>query len=76
MLSYPKDFSYSDAKRILEYYGYRESNSGKTSGSRVRFGRATGDNDITLHKPHNKGQCLKAYQIGCIIEKLKEDDLV
>ena len=31
----PKDFTYNEAKTLLESVGFVESNKGKTSGSRV-----------------------------------------
>ena len=35
--SKPKDFTYNEAKIILNKLGYFENNKGKTSGSRVAF---------------------------------------
>ena len=66
----PKDFTYDEAKKILNNFGFIENNKGKTSGSRVKFI----DNQnriIELHKPHSKN-ILKPYQINLIINKLKE----
>ena len=66
----PKDFTYDEAKKILNNFGFIEYNKGKTSGSRVKFI----DNQnriIELHKPHPKN-ILKPYQINLIINKLKE----
>lgn len=31
----PKDFTYEEAKKLLNKFGYYEYNKGKTSGSRV-----------------------------------------
>jgi len=33
----PKDFTYDEAKTILNSLGFVENNKGKTSGSRVTF---------------------------------------
>lgn len=66
----PKDFTYDEAKKILNNFGFIENNKGKTSGSRIKFI----DNQnriIELHKPHPKN-ILKPYQINLIINKLKE----
>ncbi len=66
----PKDFTYDEAKKILNNFGFIENNKGKTSGSRVKII----DNQnriIELHKPHPKN-ILKPYQINLIINKLKE----
>lgn len=67
--SKPKDFTYDEAKRILNNFGFTENTKGKTSGSRVAF---TNKNNIKiyLHKPHN-GNTLKSYQIKEILMKLK-----
>lgn len=35
--SMPKDFTYNEAKKILNNLGFHEDNKGKTSGSRVCF---------------------------------------
>jgi hypothetical protein len=37
LLSHPSDFTWNELKKLLLSFGYRESNVGKTSGSRVRF---------------------------------------
>ena len=73
LLSRPKDFNYSEAKTLLEHFGFQEENKGKTSGSRVEFIR---DNDtILLHKPHPDGT-LKDYQVKQLIEELLELKLI
>ena len=33
----PKDFTYNELRRVMGFLGYIESQSGKTSGSRVEF---------------------------------------
>jgi predicted RNA binding protein YcfA (HicA-like mRNA interferase family) len=48
----PKDYTYSEAKNLLSQLGFREFNKGKTSGSRVKFYRASDQRIILLHKPH------------------------
>ena len=48
----PKDYTYSEAKALLNHLGFDEFNKGKTSGSRVRFYRAIDGEMILLHKPH------------------------
>ena len=52
MLSFPSDFTYSEAKKILSQLEYKEYNKGKTSGSRVKFYRESDRAMILLHKPH------------------------
>ena len=68
--SKPKDFTYDEAKSLLNKLEFYEENKGKTSGSRVEFV----NNEkikIELHKPH-PGNVLKLYQINILIKKLKE----
>ena len=50
--SIPRDYTYSEAKYLLGQLGFVESNKGKTSGSRVKFYRASDGRIILLHKPH------------------------
>ena len=54
--------------------GYRKSNVGRTSGSRVRFVHETYA-PIILHKPHPK-PVLKMYQVKQVIEQLKKEGLL
>lgn len=67
-LSNPKDFTYSDAIKVLRQFGYVESNKGKTSGSRVAFIHKEKRRAILMHKPH-KG-VLKPYQMRDIKAEL------
>lgn len=69
LLRRPKDFHYDEAKTLLEYFGFTESNKGKTSGSLVMS--VKGDKSIMLHKPHPTGE-LKSYMVKQLIETLKE----
>lgn len=50
--SLPKDYTYSEAKYLLGQLGFVEFTKGKTSGSRVKFLRASGGESILMHKPH------------------------
>lgn len=56
-----KSITYNDAVVLLEHYGYKEDNKGRTSGSRVRFTCET-HCDILLHRPHPQKE-LKEYII-------------
>lgn len=69
--SKPKDFTYNEAKNILNNLGFYEDNKGRTSGSRVIFKTDKSDKKIILHKPHPKN-ILKSYQISQIINLLEE----
>ncbi len=66
----PKDFTYDEAKMILNNLGFFEYNKGKTSGSRVTFKNI--DNvKIDLHKPHPE-KILKPYQVKMLLEKIEK----
>ena len=69
-----KSFSYEDAKVLLEYLDFLESNKGKISGSRVVFTNELHGN-IMLHKPHPQKE-LKKYQIKQLKEFLEQEDLI
>ena len=73
LLRRPKDFHYDEAKALLEYFGFEESNKGNTSGARGEFVKE--DNSIMLHKPHPSGE-LKSYMVKQLIETLKELKLI
>lgn len=67
----PKDFTYNEAKTLLESVGFIECNKGKTSGSRVVFIENKTGLKVELHKPH-PGNILKPYVIISLIKILKE----
>ncbi len=65
----PKDFTWDQMVKVLNYFGYKQMPQGKTGGSRRKF--VNDKNDIiSLHEPHPQ-KVLKAYQIDIIIEHLK-----
>lgn len=72
--SKPKDFTYDEAKNILNNLGFYENNKGKTSGSRIAF---MNENKvkIDLHKPH-PGNILKEYQIKKLLNILKDLEVI
>ena len=72
--SKPKDYTYDEAKSLLNKLGFYEYNKGKTSGSRVEFKDQYGMK-IILHRPH-PSNILKTYQVNKIINDLKERGLV
>lgn len=67
----PKDFTYDEAKNVLNIFGFIENNKGKTSGSKVVFINKN-NKKVELHKPHSSN-ILKPYQIKIIIDVLKEE---
>ena len=64
----PADYTYSEARSLLQGLGYTEYNKGKTSGSRVIF--IKGSSKIILHKPH-PGNTLKQYAVKQLKEQLE-----
>ena len=66
----PKDYSYSDARRLLNALGYKEYNKGKTSGSRVKFYRVADQDIILLHKPH-PGDIMSQGAVKDLMEHLE-----
>lgn len=70
----PRDYTYDEAKSLLNKLGFIENNKGRTSGSRVAFFNK--DNiKIDLHKPHPKN-VLKIYQINDFIRVLEKGGLI
>lgn len=67
----PKDFTYEEAKTLLESLGFYEYNKGKTSGSRVVFLNQNTGEKVFLHKPH-PSNILKKYTIKDLLDKLRE----
>lgn len=70
--SQPKDFTVDELEQLLKYFGYKKNNSGKTSGSRVKFTKENGET-IFLHRPH-PGNILKTYLIKQVIEILEREE--
>ena len=66
----PKNFTFDEARALLESCGYVMSNSGKTSGSRVKF--YLGKKVFAMHKPHPRKELLE-YQVKELIAELKEE---
>lgn len=71
--SNPKDFTFEEAQALLEACGYKRSNAGKTSGSRVRYIKGT--KIFRMHKPHPRKELL-SYQVKELVEELKEEGLI
>lgn len=70
-LSKPKDFTFDELRKLLGRFGYEETKTGKTSGSRVAFINHSTKHIIRLHKPHPDPE-LKRYQLNDIEEELKK----
>jgi len=74
-LSYPADFNYNELKRVMHAFGYKESLSGKTSGSQVAFINSATQHIIRLHKPHPT-PVLKKYQIKHVENELRRKGVI
>lgn len=72
--SKPKDYTYDEAKSLLNKLGYFEYTKGKTSGSRVVFVNDKGQK-IEMHKPH-PNNIIKPYKINDILKYLKERGVI
>ena len=70
----PKDFTWNELTKVLNSFGYKQVNSGKTSGFRVRFIHRYYP-PIILHKPHPT-QILKRYQLEEINNLLVREKLL
>jgi hypothetical protein len=73
LISKPRDFTFVEARSLLESFGYIMSYSGKTGGSRVCFIR--NKKVFRMHKPHPRKELL-AYQIKELIDELKQEGLL
>ena len=66
----PADFTFEELESLLKYFGYKKSNKGKTSGSRVIYKNKL-KRPIMIHKPH-PGNIIKAYAMKQILNDLIE----
>lgn len=73
--SLSKDFTFDEAKTLLEYLGYELGNKGKTSGSHVIFKNTSLNSHIILHKPHPRNELLN-YQLKELLTIFEEEGLI
>ncbi len=73
--SNPRDFTFAEAETLLNYFSYKRSNKGRTSGSRVVFTSNKFQTKILLHKPHPRKELLN-YQVKQLIELLEMEGLI
>lgn len=71
----PKDFTYDELRTLLSGLGYKETNKGKTSGSRVAFVNVKTSHIIRLHKPH-PGNIVRRYALEQTYEELKNQGVI
>lgn len=74
-LTKPKDFTYNELEKLLHSFGYQETKTGTTSGSRVAFINPDTKHIIRLHKPHPNPE-LKSYQLDYIDDELRKRGLI
>lgn len=70
LLSLPKDFTFDETVSLLVALGYKISDAGKTSGSRVKF--IKGNKVFRMHKPHPRKELL-IYQVKELVDELREE---
>lgn len=69
--SFPGDFTFEELIQVLSIFGFVQSKSGRTSGSRCRFvNNSTGDKFI-FHRPH-PNNIVKRYVLKELYEMLRE----
>ena len=71
----PTDFTYDELRTLLKGFEYRESNQGKSSGSRVAFVNGKTKHIIRMHKPH-PSNILKSYLVEMILEELTNQGVI
>lgn len=71
--SKPKNFTFDEAEKLLQYFSFTKSNKGKTSGSRVLF--SNGISRLLMYKPHPINE-LKTYQIAQLLTFLEKEGLI
>jgi len=71
--SRPKGFTFLEMQALLLHLGFRKSNKGKTSGSKVAF--ELNNIDIEMHKPHPQKE-LPEYLTKKILRILEGEGLI
>ena len=74
-LSRPKDFTFEELSRLLKSFGYEETKTGKTSGSRVTFYNVKLDDMIKFHKPH-PSKIMKQCYLREIKQQLRDKGVI
>lgn len=71
LLKCSKNYTYDDARALLNKLGFEEKTKGKTSGSRIMFYRKDDKRIIMLHKPHPQNT-MDTGALKDLIKYLKE----
>ncbi len=75
LLSIPSDFTFEELKSLLDGMGFKMSNKGKTSGSRVAFLHHEKQLIVRVHKPHPT-KIMGKTALKNVVEFLKEKNLI
>lgn len=70
--SNPRDLTYDELVKVLNYFGYYEIQKGKTTGSARKFKNNKND-IINFHEPH-PSKIIKSYVIKEILNKLERNN--
>ena len=70
----PSDFTYDELRQLLKYFGFREVETGKTSGSAVKYYNRELGVPIYIHRPH-PGNIVKKYVLRELIRLLSKEEL-
>ena len=71
--SNPRDFTFEEMETLLLALGFKRSDKGKTSGSRVKFLKE--NIAILVHKPHPRKELLE-YQVKQVVRILSKERLI
>ena len=71
----PKDYTYDEARGLLQKLGDVEYKKGKASGSRVCFARQSDGKVILLHKPHPSPVMCVAAVKGLMLSLQRSGDI-
>lgn len=69
-----QNVTFTEVVWLLRFFGYRISNRGRTSGSRICFYKP-GAKVIMMHKPHSR-KTLLAYQQRQLVDHLRKEHLI
>lgn len=71
----PRDFTYDEMIRLFKVLGFKLSNKGATSGSRVEFYDSAKGLSYILHRPH-PGSVIKSYVMKQTLEFFVEKKIM
>ena len=75
LLMMPANFTYNEMVALLNGFGYKAEERGRSTGSAIMFYNEKRNDKIMFHGPH-PGKELKKYILKMIIEKLKSNKML